>query len=301
MNEFYNKVKILDEYTGIEDTFICLIILLLVVSGCFWFDSTKPTQSTEPASIEEEEKDPPRNFTSQQLLHFNGTKDTNEEEKPIYLSVHGRVFNVTKGRDFYGPGSPYENFAGHECGVAFAKFSFDTEFLDDVKGCDEKLNWFEKEELYNWIEKFSYYRNYPELGRLVPDEDLPDSERVISVEELNRNNGVDNIPKEKDEKDDENKEEKIPKGYATAPIYVALKHKVFDVSFGGVAMYGPGGPYEKFAGRDVSRALAKMSFAKEDLENTDISDLTEKQMKVLDDWIRTFEEKKMYPVVGRLE
>jgi len=290
MNEFYNKVKILDEYTGIEDTFICMMILFLVVSGCFWYDSlSKKTPSSEPVELEEEPTDPPRNFTAKQLLKFNGTKDANDEEKPIYLSVQGRVFNVTKGKDFYGPGSPYENFAGHECGVAFAKFSFDTEFLDDVKGCDEKLNWFEKEELYGWIEKFSYYRNYPELGRLIPDEDLPDSNKVITMEELNKNNGL------------ETSKDKIPTGYATAPVYVALRNKVFDVSFGGVPMYGPGGPYHRFAGKDVSRALAKMSFEEGDLENTDISDLTEKQVKVLDDWVKTFEEKKLYPIVGTLQ
>jgi len=330
MNEYYSKVKVLDEYTGIEDTFICMVIFIIVILGCFWYDSSSKNVDTETVEVEEEEAEPPRNFTYKQLQYFDGTKDPKtDEEKPIYLSVHGRVFNVTSGKDFYGPGSPYENFAGHECGVAFAKFSFDTEYLDDVDGCDNKLNWFEKEELYNWIEKFSYYRNYPEVGRLVPNDLLPKSDCIISKEELAMNNGVSlsttTETTSNDEKTDENtndgdanentttatttndvkKQEEtnnnLPRGYATAPIYVALKDKVFDASFGGVTMYGPGGPYHKFAGKDVSRALAKMSFAPEDLDNTDISDLTEKQIKVLDDWIKTYEEKKMYPIIGRLE
>ena len=63
---------------------------------------------------------------------------------------------------------------------------------------------------------------------------------------------------------------------------------------------GPRGGYNKFAGRDISRALAKMSFDPRDLENTNTDDLTEKQMKVLSDWIQTFEVKKSYPVVGNL-
>lgn len=50
----------------------------------------------------------------------------------------------------------------------------------------------------------------------------------------------------------------IPDGYATAPIYVGLANKVFDCSFGGVTFYGPNGAYERFAGVDASRALAKM-------------------------------------------
>jgi len=292
MNGFYDKVKILDRYTGIEDTFICMVIFLLVILSCFWYDSLKSRKSEEVKEEEEEEVEPPRNFTFAQLRYFDGKKDPKnpEEDKGLYLSVQGKVFDVNKGREFYGPGSPYENFAGRECGVAFAKFSFDEEYLDDIDGCENKLSWFEKEELHNWIEKFSYYRAYPELGRLVPNNVLPSSDRIITKEELEQNNGVLN-----------KKEDNIPKGYATAPIYVALRDKVFDVSFGGVVMYGPDGPYHRFAGKDVSRALAKMSFDPKDLDNTDISDLTEKEIKVLDDWCTTFEEKKLYPIVGRLQ
>ena len=43
-----------------------------------------------------------------------------------------------------------------------------------------------------------------------------------------------------------------------------------------------------------------MSFNPEDLENTNTDDLEEKQKKVLDDWIKTFEVKKGYPIVGNL-
>jgi len=63
---------------------------------------------------------------------------------------------------------------------------------------------------------------------------------------------------------------------------------------------GPGGGYNKFAGRDISRALAKMSFNPEDLEDANVEDLNEKQLKVLEDWIKTYEVKKCYPIVGRL-
>ena len=46
---------------------------------------------------------------------------------------------------------------------------------------------------------------------------------------------------------------------------------------------------------------AKMSFDPADLENTSIDDLEEKQINVLNDWIKSFEEKKGYPIVGRLK
>jgi predicted heme/steroid binding protein len=58
---------------------------------------------------DDDKPDPPRNFTLEQLLQYDGTKDEkSNEDKPVYLSINGYVFDVTKGRNFYGPGGPYE-------------------------------------------------------------------------------------------------------------------------------------------------------------------------------------------------
>jgi membrane-associated progesterone receptor component len=168
-----------------------------------------------------------------------------------------------------------------------AKMSFDEEHLDDLAGC-ETLNFGEKTDLEGWIEKFTYYRNYPIKGRLIPDNKLkPLVDRILTGEDLSKHTG--------------DSGEEVPEGYATAPIYVGAGDKVFDCSFGGVEFYGAAGGYNRFAGRDVSRALAKMSFDPEDLNNTSIDDLEDKQKKVLDDWIKTFEVRKSYPIVGRLK
>ena len=239
---------------------------------------------------EEEAPEPQRNFTTKQLRHFDGKVDEKTDEpKPVYLSVGGTVFDVSKGRDFYGPGGPYEMFAGRECGAALATMSFDESLLDDLSACDT-LGVGDKAELENWLEKFEHYRCYPIMGKLVPDSKLPSPDRIISMKELAKFDG---------------NNQETPKGehlgYATYPIYLGALDKVFDVSFGGVPMYGKGGPYQRFAGKDASRALALMSFDTKDAENPDISDLEEKQVKVLKDWVKTFEEKKGYPVVGKID
>ena len=268
-----------------------IVILLAAFLGYCFVNAVKTPQSEEPTKrtveaedLEEEDPDPPRNFTQKQLAHFDGKIDEKTQEpKPVYLSLNGTVFDVTKGKSFYGPDGPYELFAGHECGVALAKMSFDAEYLDDLEGC-KTLNFGEKDELENWINKFEHWRGYPIMGRLIPDSQMPDPDRILTVEELWKNNG----------------DGEIPEGYGAAPIYIGAHDKVYDVSFGGVLFYGKGCSYHVFAWRDAARSLATMSLKEEDAQNPDISDLSEKQIKVLEDWKKTFEERKGYPVVGRL-
>ncbi|EJK68373.1 hypothetical protein THAOC_10451 [Thalassiosira oceanica] len=279
-----------DRQTGIEGSSGYVLLFVLTLIAYIWMNDGFQSNGgvTTDVGEEEGEPEPPRNFTAKQLRHFDGTKDEKtDEEKPVYLSVSGTVFDVSKGRDFYGPG-PYEQFAGRECGVALATMSFDETLLDNVEACKE-LGVGDKAELDNWKEKFEHYRCYPIMGRLVPDAKLPPSDRVVAVEELSKFNGLsDEVPKGEYE------------GYARMPILVGALDKVFDCSFGGVPMYGKDGPYNKFAGKDVSRALALMSFDPKDIENADISDLEEKKITILKDWVNTFENKKGYPVVGKL-
>lgn len=89
---------------------------------------------------------------------------------PVYLSVRGRIFDVTPGRNFYGPGGPYQNFAGRDASRGLACGSFDEDMLtedlngplDDLKNLGEE----EMEALKGWEERFS--EKYLVVGRLVP-------------------------------------------------------------------------------------------------------------------------------------
>lgn len=80
------------------------------------------------------------------------------------------------------------------------------------------------------------------------------------------------------------------------PVYVAIRGTVYDVT-SGKGFYGPGGPYAVFAGREASRALAKMSKNEEDVCGN-LDGLSDKEMGVLEDWEKKFQAK--YSVVGRL-
>lgn len=227
----------------------------------------------------------------QQLAHFNGQLDDTipkkskrqPEPKPVYVSLKGMVFDVSEGRQFYGPGGPYEMLAGRECGLALAKMNIeDATLLDNFE-----LSYTEEEEtkLNRWIHKFQNIKQYPLLGRLIPPSQLPNPERILTRDNLALYNG---------------ESLDIPEGYAVAPIYLGVDGMVFDVSFGGIDFYGPGGPYQKFAGKDVSRALAKLSLDMEVISNINVDDLTEKEIQTMKDWKSSFQTKRFYPIVGRL-
>lgn len=89
---------------------------------------------------------------------------------PVYLSVRGRVFDVTSGKNFYGPGGPYENFAGRDASRGLASGSFDEDMLtknlngplDDLRDLDGEQN----QALMDWEERFT--EKYLVVGRLVP-------------------------------------------------------------------------------------------------------------------------------------
>ncbi|CAF2085099.1 BnaAnng36100D [Brassica napus] len=81
------------------------------------------------------------------------------------------------------------------------------------------------------------------------------------------------------------------------PLLMAIKGQIYDVSQSRM-FYGPGGPYALFAGKDASRALAKMSFEETDLTG-DISGLGPFELDALQDWEYKFMSK--YVKVGTIQ
>lgn len=106
-----------------------------------------------------------RTFDPHTLLPFNGTNG-----QPVYLAVRGKVFDVTSGRNFYGPGGPYENFAGRDASRGLAHGSFDEEMLTkDLDGPLDTLADLDKDQLealQGWEERFN--EKYLVIGKLVP-------------------------------------------------------------------------------------------------------------------------------------
>ena len=104
-------------------------------------------------------------FTPPQLMPYNGA-----DGAPVYMAVRGRVFDVTPGRNFYGPGGPYQNFAGRDASRGLACQSFDEDMLtEDLEGPLDRLEDLGNEEMENlrgWEERFN--EKYLVVGKLVP-------------------------------------------------------------------------------------------------------------------------------------
>lgn len=80
------------------------------------------------------------------------------------------------------------------------------------------------------------------------------------------------------------------------PLLIGIRGHVYDVTVGR-SFYGPGGPYGMFAGKDCTRALAKVAFD-EELFTGDIEGLELHELDKLEEWIEMFEGK--YHRIGRL-
>ena len=122
-----------------------------------------------------------RTFTPPELKPYNGEKDMR-----VDLAVRGKVFDVSPGRNFYGPGGPYENFAGRDASRGLACGSFDEDMLTkDLQGPLDDLGGLRKDEmqaLQDWEDRFS--DKYLVVGKLVPvtetEEQASDGENPIS-------------------------------------------------------------------------------------------------------------------------
>jgi hypothetical protein len=83
-------------------------------------------------------------------------------------------------------------------------------------------------------------------------------------------------------------------------MLMGCNNVVFDVSFGGQDLYGPGTPYNCLVGHDASCVLARMSMTPADINGSlNYTALTEKERKNLTDWEAKLRAKG-YPVAGFL-
>ena len=73
-----------------------LIVIVFIIRKIVQSKFRKPPPPPREKPLEPMEK---RDFTPQELVEYDGVKN-----KRVLLAVNFKVFDVTRGKDFYGPG-----------------------------------------------------------------------------------------------------------------------------------------------------------------------------------------------------
>lgn len=111
-----------------------------------------------------------RTFTPEELWQYRG-----ENNSPVYIAVKGRVYDVSSGRQHYGPGGSYSGFAGRDASRSFTDLCFTPECLKVAHIVDER--WDAKKEDRDAVEHWAKFyeeekdasgnKKYPFVGILV--------------------------------------------------------------------------------------------------------------------------------------
>jgi len=95
-------------------------------------------------------------WTEKDLQAYDGK----DPDAPILIAMDGRVFNVWRGRHFYGADGCYECFAGRDATRLMAK-----QILEDDEDDGEDLKPDELENLAGW--KAYFTSKYDDVGTLA--------------------------------------------------------------------------------------------------------------------------------------
>ncbi|XP_041359509.1 membrane-associated progesterone receptor component 1-like [Gigantopelta aegis] len=139
---------------------ICSFLVYKIFSGR---RNSGPPAPKEPELAPLKKQD----FTIEQLREYDGKA----KEGRILIAVNNKVFDVTRGKRFYGPGGPYGLFAGRDASRALATFSLGEEALRDEYDDLSDLNSMQMESVREWEMQFT--EKYDYIGKLLKPGELP--------------------------------------------------------------------------------------------------------------------------------
>jgi len=98
-------------------------------------------------------------LTLEDLRKYDGKQDDGR----IFIAINREIYDVTKGRQFYGPDGPYAPLAGRDATRALAMFTLDV-VKDEWDDCSD-LNSSQRKNVADWQAKIK--KKYDYVGRLI--------------------------------------------------------------------------------------------------------------------------------------
>lgn len=187
-----------------------------------------------------------RDFSVAELRKYDGK----QPDGRVLVAVNFNVFDVTKGKRFYGPGGPYAAFGGRDASRGLATFSVtsnDEEEFDDLSD----LTPMEMESIKEWEMQFK--EKYILVGRLLKpgeqptnysdeDEDTPtestptaESKTATSKDDATAAAAPSSPKKQADSNSGESKPESTPSAATDASAKAEVPSKAEDLKSGGDA------------------------------------------------------------------
>ncbi|KAJ3300739.1 hypothetical protein HK104_006037 [Borealophlyctis nickersoniae] len=102
-----------------------------------------------------------RIFTDAELAQYDGS----DPNKPVYLAINGKVYDVTAGRKHYGKGGSYSTFSGRDAARAYITGCFQTHLTHDLRGITEE----QMKSLNHWTDFYEKNNQYFYVGRVIHD------------------------------------------------------------------------------------------------------------------------------------
>lgn len=154
---------IIDEIIGSPLNLLLVGIITFLIYKIF-----KKNQPSAPTPSEPELPKIRKDFTVQELKAYDG----NQPDGRVLVAVNGTVYDVTKGKRFYGPGGPYAAFGGRDASRGLATFSVTANENNEYDDLSD-LTAAEMESVKEWEMQFK--EKYDLVGRLLRPGEQPTS------------------------------------------------------------------------------------------------------------------------------
>lgn len=138
---------------------IAILLAVAIITIVEYPTVTTLASSKSVATNRTVDDGPIRMITLEELAEHDGN-----QTEAIWLSILSKVYDVTKGKEYYGAGAPYAIFVGRDANVPFITGAFTPE-----EG-DKSITELTAQQMYSLISWLDFYENedkYPFVGHLI--------------------------------------------------------------------------------------------------------------------------------------